>query len=179
MKEKLSALMDGEWADEDLAVIARVRDDAELCRAWDAYHLIGDTLRGHAGADLAARVSRRLAAEPTVLAPPRPATGRIAWYAMSAAASVAAVALVAWTALPLIPPRQPLTAGTAASAPFVPIAANALAPEATRARVATAEVEDYLLAHQPYSHTSAMQGVAPYVRTVAERNRDGGDGGKR
>jgi sigma-E factor negative regulatory protein RseA len=28
---------------------------------------------------------------------------------------------------------------------------------------------DYLLAHQRYSPSSAMQGVAPYVRTVAER----------
>jgi hypothetical protein len=30
------------------------------------------------------------------------------------------------------------------------------------------EVENYLLAHQPYSHTSAMQGIAPYARTVAD-----------
>jgi len=31
-----------------------------------------------------------------------------------------------------------------------------------------AEVENYLLAHQPFSHASAMQGIAPYARTVAD-----------
>jgi len=30
------------------------------------------------------------------------------------------------------------------------------------------EVENYLLAHQAYSHVSAMQGVAPFVRSVSE-----------
>jgi hypothetical protein len=29
--------------------------------------------------------------------------------------------------------------------------------------------KDYLLAHQRYSPSNAMQGVAPYVRTVAEQ----------
>jgi hypothetical protein len=37
-----------------------------------------------------------------------------------------------------------------------------------------AEVENYLLAHQPYSHASAMQGIAPYVRSVAEERRVAG-----
>ena len=31
------------------------------------------------------------------------------------------------------------------------------------------EVENYLLAHQPYSHRSAMQGIATYVRANDER----------
>lgn len=33
---------------------------------------------------------------------------------------------------------------------------------------AATQVADYLLAHQRYSSTSAMQGMAPYVRTVAD-----------
>jgi hypothetical protein len=37
-----------------------------------------------------------------------------------------------------------------------------------------AEVENYLLAHQPFSHASAMQGIAPYARTVADERRIAG-----
>jgi len=33
-------------------------------------------------------------------------------------------------------------------------------------------VENYLLAHQSFSPAGAMQGVAPYVRTVSDRQGD-------
>ena len=46
------------------------------------------------------------------------------------------------------------------------MAADQPATDATP-RLIWAEVENYLLAHQPYSHTSAMQGIVPYARTVA------------
>jgi hypothetical protein len=36
------------------------------------------------------------------------------------------------------------------------------------------EVEAYVFAHQPYSHVSAMQGVAPFVRSVSEERRVAG-----
>jgi negative regulator of sigma E activity len=152
MSEQLSALIDGESGGEDLAVmLARVKDNAGLRAAWDAYHVIGDALRGHAGPDLAARVSRRLAEEPTVVAPRRTlirAPQRVAWYAMSAAASVAAVALVAWTAVPLIRPLPGMTAGDVPGVPILPVASTPAPTAETRARIATAEVEDYLLAHE-------------------------------
>jgi sigma-E factor negative regulatory protein RseA len=141
MKEKLSALMDGEWDEGDLAaVLAGARNDAAARGAWDAYQVIGDALRGHTGADFSARVSRRLAEEPTVLAPApsRPSRARSAWYAMSAAASVAAVALVVWTALSLMQPRPQLAGGTGAGAPIVPVAASAPAAQ-PQPRAATPE----------------------------------------
>lgn len=180
LNESLSALMDGEAAGEELELaLARMKDDAGLRRCWDAYHVVGDALRGHAGAGIAARVSRRLADEPTVLAPrsSRYSPRRVAGYAASAAASVAAVALVAWTALPLLQPQPRTSDGAGAGVPILSVAAIAPA-SGTPASAATAEVEDYLLAHQPYSHTSAMQGVAPYVRTVAEPDRNSADRGK-
>ena len=176
MKEKLSALVDGELSDAEVRThVTLLRTDAELRRAWDAYHLIGDTLRGHHGPDLCGRVEALLRNEPTVLAPQRePATvARVAWYAMSAAAGVAAVVLVAWTALPTLRTDQPV-----AMAPTATITADtgrgdvtAVPASATNPRepVLTAEeAENYLFAHQPYSHSSAMQGVAPYVRTVSD-----------
>src|SRR5689334_12095325 len=99
--ERISALMDGELdAREADAQIARLKSDTDLRRGWDAFHVVGDALRGEPllSARFAETFSRRLAQEPTVLAPrrARPGFRRAATYAMSAAASVSAVALVAW-----------------------------------------------------------------------------------
>jgi sigma-E factor negative regulatory protein RseA len=168
MKEKLSALIDGELHGDSLhAHLGRLRADPELRGAWDTYHLIGDALRGQVGPRIADRVFARLRAEPTVLAP-RPEKSpsrRLGWYAMSAAASVAAVAFVVWTASPGWRAEPQLAAG-----PEVATAATA-APVALVSSVAPAEIENYLLAHRPYSHTSAMQGIAPYGRSVADERR--------
>ena len=162
MKEKLSALIDGELDSEVHAHLAKLRADSELRAAWDVYHLIGDCLRGHAGAEIAPRVFARLREEPTVLAPPqaRSAARRISRYGMYAAASMAAVAIVAWTAFPSWHDGAQLAeSNVAATQNVVPVSLPA------------SEVEAYLLAHQPYSHVSAMQGVAPFVRSVSEERR--------
>jgi sigma-E factor negative regulatory protein RseA len=162
MKQRLSAMMDDAAEDHECeSCVKRLKDDPELRAAWDAYHLIGDALRGHTAPDIVARVQRRLAAEPTVLAPRaiEPARRRAAWYGLSMAASVAAVALVGWMALPLFdlqqesPPR--VTAQVPAPAPLVPVAQG---------------VSDYLLAHQRFSPSPAIGGVAPYIRSVTEEN---------
>ena len=173
MKEKLSALMDGELGTEVHAHLGKLRTDAELRVAWDVYHLIGDCLRGHAGADIAPRVIARLRDEPTVLAPQRErsAARRIGWYGMYAAASMAAVAVVAWTAFPSwhegTQVADSATSTVAATQDVVP-ADNLVVT------LPASEVEAYLFAHQPYSHVSAMQGVAPFVRSVSEEREVAG-----
>ena len=163
MKETLSAWIDSELSKEDVAALApRLKRDAELRRSWDCYHLIGDALRGVEGADLCARVRARLDAEPTVLAPRRRGgLEGVRWAALSVAASLAAVAFVAWMALS--GPQQE-TLQIAA----IPV------PEVRQVAVPAGDAaKDYLLAHQRYSPSSAMEGVASYVRTVAEE-RSGG-----
>lgn len=164
MTERLSALMDDQ---EDPAecgrCLDRLKEDGELSEKWEIYHLIGDVLRGTDGVALRESFKARLAAEPTVVAPrvARPATGAstgLLRYALPIAASVAAVAFVAWVGLPQLQPSPVLQARTGAAAlvanaPAVPVADN---------------VSDYLLAHQRFSPSSAMSGVAPYVRTVSE-----------
>lgn len=175
MKEKLSALIDGELQSNDCqAHLGRLGTDADLRRAWDAYHLIGDALRGHICADLTDRIVARLQEEPTVLAPQRKMAGgrRLAWYAMSAAASVAAVTLVVLTASSSWRAEPQLAAGpeTGVSGPVTTVAAGLSATDAGPLVVGV-EVENYLLAHQPYSHISAMQGIVPYARTVADEHR--------
>jgi len=173
MKERVSALMDGQLdgaACDDC--LDRLGKDADLRRDWALYHLIGDTLRGTAAHTLPVGLGERLAAEPTVLAPRsarRSGAGRGTWhYALSAAAGVAAVALVGWVTLSQLQPGDgvpvagvPQTAAPVASAPPAPAVPVAAVPVARG-------MDDYLLAHQRFSPSSAMSGVAPYVRTVSE-----------
>jgi sigma-E factor negative regulatory protein RseA len=171
MSEQVSALMDDELDGVECeGCLKRLRDDETLRESWSTYHLIGDAMRGTAATGFSAAFAKRLADEPTVLAPGRAAPrrkSRPAVYALSAAASVAAVAAVAWTALPLIrgPALGPQLAGsnTVISAADVQPAVAAVVPTAQG-------VADYLLAHQRFSPRSAMAGTAPYVRTVADES---------
>ena len=151
MKERISAFVDGELEpSETLWLIERLESDPELRRAWNDYHRVGDALRGHVSPRISAAVSARLVAEPIVLARRMPFSvpGPSRWV-LPAAASLAAIALVAWMALPLRAPVPSVAQVSPASAP------------------ARLGVDDYLLAHQRFSPSSAMQGVAPYVRTVS------------
>lgn len=183
MPEKISALIDGELHDSEVGrTLSRIKSELHLREAWDTYHLIGDALRGDLGAGIAPGPFERLREEPVVFAPRRAAarTRELTWYALSAAASLAAIALVAWMALPA-PNRDP-GPQLAASQPAAKSAAGKLPGPAVEAgsasataqagggaaRPPAASVENYLLAHQPFSSSSAMQGVAPYVRLVAE-----------
>jgi sigma-E factor negative regulatory protein RseA len=178
MKQALSALIDGDLHSDDVQVhLDRLKNDAELRRAWDTYHLIGDALRGDIGPSLCGRVAARLHAEPTVLAPQRRAgvPQRSAWYFLSAAAGVAAVALVVWTAFPGLRPVPQLASNPAATVEAANPGADAVtavvvgAPVTeTSPRLSATEVQDYLFAHQAYSRSSTLQGVAPYARTVSD-----------
>lgn len=163
MKEQLSALMDdqGDRAECERC-LNRLKDDGELRLSWEIYHLIGDTLRDTGGGALSESFASRLAAEPTVIAPrARPATGMLRGplrYALPIAASIAAVAFVAWVGLPQLTSSPVVEARNAGVAP---VAGATVIPVAH-------DVGDYLLAHQRFSPSSAMSGVAPYVRTVSE-----------
>lgn len=157
MNETLSAWMDSELGGEQTAqLLPQLEREPQLRRNWDCYHLIGDALRGVHGSDLCASIRARLDAEPTVLAPQRRSTAeKLRWAAMSLAASVAAAAFVGWMALSGTQPNTVQIAAVSA-----PVAAQVAMP-------AGEAINDYLLAHQRYSPSNAMQGVAPYVRTVA------------
>ncbi len=163
MKQKLSAMMDDAAEDHECeSCVKHLKEDPELLATWELYHLIGDALRGNTAPDIAERVQKRLAAEPTILAPrarERPRR-RMTWYALSMAASVAAVALVGWMALPLFDLPREAASQVAVQVPEPPSAAVPV-PQG---------VGDYLLAHQRFSPSVAIGGIAPYIRTVAEEN---------
>ncbi len=185
MRERISALMDDQGSESELDQdMVRLRTDSLLRRTWDTYHLIGDALRGDVAPGLCARVSERLAAEPTVLAPQRrKVDARAAQIGLSAAAGVAGIALVAWLALPqwqseprqvaAVPPPAAVAAVVAAPASPAASPVKAASPAASPVTPAAVGVENYLLAHQRFSHANAMQGVAPYARTVADEHEGG------
>jgi sigma-E factor negative regulatory protein RseA len=188
MKETVSALYDGELDATDMErMCARLKDEPELREAWDTYSLIGDALRGNAGGSLPVTFSGRLAAEPTVLAP-RPSVlpmtpRRATRVALSAAAGVAAIAFVGMMAFPMlkqenvVPPMATATTGPLQQqqATSTAVAAAAVAQPPQRANaVASPAVRDYLLAHQRFSPALALQGAAPFVRTVSDEPGTGG-----
>ena len=160
MKERISALMDGELDDKSAAeLIETLGRDRDARLTWASYHMISDAMRdGRLLSDgrsdrFGARLSARLASEPTVLAPRSRQPESKRWYALSAAASLAAVAFVGWLAFA----PQPNTPAPVAQAPkpnIVPLPSAA---------------NDYLLAHQGFSPRVRLQGMAPYVRTVSEQ----------
>jgi sigma-E factor negative regulatory protein RseA len=157
----VSALMDGELDQgEAEREITRLRQDPVLRETWEAFHLIGDALRGERflSAGFSERLTARLEQEPTVLAPRKTPRKRVTTYALSAAASVAAAALVAWVALSTNNPLSP--SGEIARAP-----ATLAAPQFANLPD-DGKMNEYLLAHQGVSPSTELQGVAPYVRTV-------------
>ncbi len=179
MRERISTLMDDEGIESELDQdMLRLRTDSALRRTWDTYHLIGDALRGDVAPGLCARVSERLAAEPTVLAPQRrKVDAKVVQIALSAAAGVAGIALVGWLALPQwqSEPGQMASASPPAVAAIGVAAPASPAPAASAVTPAAVGVENYLLAHQRFSHAIAIQGVAPYARTVADEHEGGAE----
>lgn len=160
MREEISRLVDGELEAEQFDVACGELKQREGMATWVCYHMIGETLReGSPG--VAPAVSQklldRLAAEPTVMAPRRIVHRPPMSYAWAAAATVAAVALTAWVAISVVEPSGAV--------------ALAKAREAAQVRAAqfrpSAVPQDYLLAHQEYSPTTPLQGLAPTLRTIS------------
>ncbi|MGH8763025.1 MAG: sigma-E factor negative regulatory protein [Nitrosospira sp.] len=174
MKDKISALMDGELDPEAAAgVIAQLKKADELRSEWVVYHLISDALGQTEAmpADITRRVGARLATEPTVLAP-RPIKHKARVFAV--AASVATVAVIGLMSLQTTDrPAENLAAvdksTPAATTPATNTAALQTAPviSISASLPAPAQINDYLLAHRQFS-PSAMHGTAPYMHTVAE-----------
>jgi sigma-E factor negative regulatory protein RseA len=166
--ERISELMDGELeAREAQRQLARLKQDQELALCWSTFHLIGDALRGERplSREISNRVAMQLAKEPTILAPRSYAPKRVATYAVSVAASLSAVALVAWIAFfnnPLAPQSSEIATAQPAPAPALAVASEHLASVPSEG-----EANDLLRAHTEYSPSTAIQGLAPYIRSVS------------
>ncbi len=188
----LSAVLDGETEiGMILAVSRRVGSDAEMRRTLIRYQMIGESLRGEPvsleAEWLVEAVSRRLEAEPTILAP-RPArrSGR-RWLQPVAGAAIAAS--VAAAGIMLAPRflgsgRAPTAVGLAGNTPVYPVVAtpvsqgavatNAAASRPMRWKTVDGRVEEsrerrferYLREHSRYATGNGLQGMIPYTTLV-------------
>lgn len=166
--DKVSALMDGELDEQQARqVLSRVTQQQELRDCWDTFHLIGDALRGDCHWSAGRGLAGRLAQEPTIVAPRRRAIRRVTTYALSAAASLSAVGLVLWVAISTNPLNTP--PDVVAKAPVAPVSSAPVPVTAANLPNVPSEgrMNEYLLAHQGFSPSTAIQGVVPYIRTVS------------
>ena len=178
MNERLSALMDSELTEtEALRLLGVLKNNAPLHQTWDIYHLLGDALRKtpQMSADFGIKVMQRLASEPTVLAPRRKAKPASPRFALPLAASFAAVSLVGVLTWQMTQMNQasPSMARLAAASTVqhVALAETAATQPKIPERVAfsSAASRSYLLAHQEFSPSYAMEGFPAYVRTLSEQ----------
>lgn len=181
MKDKLSALLDGELGDElRRPVFDALKQDSSLRTDWNAYCLIGDALRGdHACApDFVSRVMDGLDDEATVLAPRsvKPQTPRGSYWRtlMPLAASLMGVAAVGWVAHALYADSAESTR-LAVSAPRSPsgeVQVAAVRP-ASVAPVAADPHREYVFVHQAMTGGGPIPGAIQHVRAVSDVRQDG------
>jgi|SRR6185436_3492350 len=176
--DKISALMDGELdARQSEQQYSRLKHDADARASWGTYHLIGDALRGEGVftrklSGHLDQLSVQLSQEPTVLAPQRKAAKRpAATFAWSIAASLSAVALVGWVAVnnPLAPQSDEVRPVAVAPTP-TPLVAVADQLDNVPSE---GKMNEYLMAHQEFSPSTTIQGLAPYIRSVSATTSKG------
>ena len=167
--EKISQLMDGELGvDSVRRELNRLKEDRALREEWATFHLIGDALRGERAMlpGFSERFAGRLTQEPTVLAPRR-TFGTAATYALSAAASLAAVVWVGWFAFGTSQVVAPAQQAQVVTAPVPVVVEPVAAPKVQLASEPyDGTLNEYLMAHTGFSPSTALQGVASYVRSV-------------
>jgi len=168
MNQEISSLMDGELEAHEAERTIRsccATDDSK--DSWYLYHVIGETLRGHAPARLERDrgVMRALSAEPTVLAPrPRAMESTVGRIALATAASMATIGIVGWIGMQGGPTAAPAVVAKGTSAASIkPVAETTLVPIAP-----AINVQDYLAAHRqipspdlyrPVANTKAAAGA--------------------
>ncbi|MEQ8663968.1 MAG: sigma-E factor negative regulatory protein [Gammaproteobacteria bacterium] len=177
--EELSALVDGEVADEDITrLLDALGDDAGARRAWARYHVIGDTLRGSAAA-----LSERSPAPAAATVVALPSARRqlpLGGLALAASVAVLAVALVIGGsggddggAGLEVAAGAPAPAAPETVAPLAPLApqpvssvADAQATALDPAGIHDPRLNGYLVNFNEKRSRLGVPGVHPYVRIV-------------
>ncbi|MBS0298775.1 MAG: sigma-E factor negative regulatory protein [Proteobacteria bacterium] len=177
MKSKVSALMDGELDQQDVAsIIEAIKKDDDLCDEWKAYHLIGDALRQSTrlSMNISSGVSQKLKTEPTILSPnishttEKKQTRKV--LAFSMAASIVAM-VSGWVIMNnLYKPQQMIVADQSkrdnnlAASP-VPVSSPPLIHNYSHPPI---EMNDYLFVHREFSPGITMNGQVTNVNSVTD-----------
>lgn len=181
MKDKLSALMDGELGDElRRPVFDALKQSYSLRTDWETYCLIGDALRGEQAckADFVARVMAGLDGEVTLLAPaaPRPQAVQAGYWRslMPLAASLMGVAAVGWVAHALYsePAGLARVASSAGGAAKVADVQMASVRPVSVAPIAADPHREYVFIHQTMTGGGPISGAIQNVRAVSDVRQD-------
>lgn len=186
MKEKLSALIDAELDElDERRVLNALREDVELRRTWERYHVIRAAVTRQPGAvlapDFAERVYARLEADTGEGARELrlwPLAGGFAAAALVAGAAFLGAQMLRAPGSPLTPLAVAPPANEVASAPVNTAAANPASVElAAAAADATAPVDvsggrlnAYLVGHNEFMPTAGMGSMLPYARVVTHHS---------
>lgn len=195
-EQVLSALVDGEADDEQLAALfASETDTAEVLEKWRGYQVIGDVLRGdstaasvaQAPSDFLAGVRTRLRSEAMPVMLPAAHTASVParepaandavfrWQLVAGLASLAAVMAISWTVLSGAPSGSGAAGPQLAAAPSAPATATASAvPPSTTVVVNTgqgplirdARLEELLAEHRQNGGMSALQMPTGFIRSA-------------
>lgn len=182
--ERLSAFIDGEWAEDARHAEELLAGlDAAGRAAWSEYHLIGDALRSD---DLAFHPAEsqgflrgfaaRLEAEPHLLAPvamqrfaSRFGLATVRRHIVPGFAAAAAAAALSWIVVPQpqhdLAPAPVQSAAVAPRQPSVQAVAMSGASDANIIR--DARLDQYLEAHQQFGQQPMVPGSAPFIRAAA------------
>jgi len=185
MKDKISALMDGELDSIEVAdTISQIKESEELRNEWSTYHLIGDILRqpSMSTPDIASKIRNEVDIEPIILTPDIPKEKKSQVFAFAIAASmVAAVAAVTWMGgqtmnRPLTdePSLQAVINNELAEPTVTTVTTDPVLAQKEESKTdklvlqdpAPIRLNDYMFAHGEFT---AIRGVSPYMRTVARR----------
>ena len=161
MKEKVSALLDGEIEPSELdTLLEELRQQPDLRKQWGRYARIQSSLHNEDGPDVADRIWAALQDEPAILAPRKsglashPLVRRYAaGLAVAATVAAAAIGSLNWYA-PTFAPQAQLLAQAG------PGKANYIRTSGTHWQVDDPKLEDdlnmYLVEHGGYAGSSGM-----------------------
>lgn len=178
MKDKLSALMDGDLDEQSARhVLDSIRKDRSLRDDWEAYCLIGDALRGERGGspDLVVRVMAGIDSAPTLVSARAqvkvPARSRIGRSVMPLAASLMGVAAVGLVAHTLYPRTDAV--GRVANASAMRVVDRSPSPALAAAPSSQMDPHrEYVFAHQSMTGGGPLSGAIQHVRTIADVRQD-------
>lgn len=172
MKEKISALLDGEADDLERERALRAMDgDPELYATWERYHLLGTAIRHELEVMVSPEVAQRIRAQLRDEVPVRPGVGALlrSRHALRLGAGAAIAATVAAVALlnlqPVLKPSPDLAAKRPSSTAGTKLAdARPARPEQLNA------LNPYLMQHGEFTPAAGMNGMLSYVRVVGRNN---------
>lgn len=170
MKEKLSAMLDGEISPAELnEILDEMNGNPELIRQWGRYVRIRSCLAGDWGIDVANDVRAQIEPEPAILAPNniRLNSRHTVRKLVSGFAIAATVAGIAVGGLRWFAPGQSAVPQQLAQSPQQ---ADYIRASGTRWKLDDPGLENdlnvYLVEHGGYAGSSNMNGVQSYVKVA-------------